>query len=41
MASLLDIRNLSVSFGGVPVVRGLDLRLEKGRTTCLVGESGS
>ena len=41
MASLLDIRGLSVSFGGVPVVRGLDLRLEKGRTTCLVGESGS
>ena len=41
MTSLLDIRGLSVSFGGVPVVRGLDLRLEKGRTTCLVGESGS
>ena len=41
MASLLNIRGLSVSFGGVPVVRGLDLRLEKGRTTCLVGESGS
>ncbi len=41
MASLLDIRNLSVSFSGVPVVRGLDLRLEKGRTMCLVGESGS
>jgi len=41
MASLLDIKGLSVSFGGVPVVRGLDLRLEKGRTMCLVGESGS
>ena len=38
---LLDIHGLSVSFGGVPVVRGLDLRLEKGRTMCLVGESGS
>ena len=41
MASLLDIKGLSVSFGGVPVVRGLDLHLEKGRTMCLVGESGS
>ncbi|WP_458399158.1 ABC transporter ATP-binding protein [Mailhella sp.] len=41
MASLLDIKGLSVSFSGVPVVRGLDLRLEKGRTMCLVGESGS
>ena len=41
MDPLLDIQGLSVSFGGVPVVRGLDLRLEKGRTMCLVGESGS
>ena len=41
MGPLLDIQGLSVSFGGVPVVRGLDLRLEKGRTMCLVGESGS
>ncbi len=38
---LLDIRDLSVSFGGVPVVRGLSLRLNRGRTMCLVGESGS
>ncbi|MBR3880476.1 MAG: ABC transporter ATP-binding protein, partial [Mailhella sp.] len=41
MLPLLDIQNLHVSFGGVSVVRDLDLTLHKGRTTCLVGESGS
>ena len=41
IAPLLDIQDLSVSFGGVPVVRGLSLCLHKGRTMCLVGESGS
>ncbi|MBQ8664666.1 MAG: ABC transporter ATP-binding protein [Mailhella sp.] len=41
MHPLLDIRELSVSFSGVPVVRSLSLQLHKGRTMCLVGESGS
>ncbi|WP_017938637.1 ABC transporter ATP-binding protein [Zestomonas thermotolerans] len=39
--SLLEIRNLSVSFGGPPVVDGLDLSLEAGEVLAVVGESGS
>jgi len=42
--SLLDIKNLSVRFGdaaAVPVVDGLDLRIEKGEVLAIVGESGS
>ena len=42
--SLLEIRNLSVRFGGadaVPVVDGLDLSVERGEVLAIVGESGS
>ena len=42
--SLLDIKNLSVRFGdatAIPVVDGLDLRVEKGEVLAIVGESGS
>ncbi|WP_422910263.1 ABC transporter ATP-binding protein [Pseudomonas sp. MAC6] len=42
--SLLDIKNLSVRFGGtsaIPVVDGLDLSVEKGEVLAIVGESGS
>ncbi|MBL8584669.1 MAG: ABC transporter ATP-binding protein, partial [Rhizobiaceae bacterium] len=41
---LLDIRGLVVRFeaggGAFDVVRGVDFALERGRTLCLVGESG-
>lgn len=40
-ASHVSIRNLQVSFGSIPAVRGVSLDILPGRTTCLVGESGS
>ena len=42
--NLLDIKNLSVRFGGakaIPVVDGLDLSVAKGEVLAIVGESGS
>ena len=38
--SLLDIEDLSVTFGRTAAVRGASFRIEKGETHCLVGESG-
>ncbi|MCO7515960.1 ABC transporter ATP-binding protein [Pseudomonas guariconensis] len=40
-APLLDIRDLHVSFNGVPVVHGVNLQLHTGQCLALVGESGS
>ena len=40
-APLLDVRDLSVSFGRGPVVEGVDLRVSAGEVLCVVGESGS
>lgn len=41
MAPLVSIQRLSVAFNGVPVLRGVDLTLQKGEALGLVGESGS
>lgn len=41
MSPLVSIAGLSVAFSGVPVLRGVDLALEKGEALGLVGESGS
>ncbi|MET4277417.1 MULTISPECIES: ABC transporter ATP-binding protein [unclassified Bradyrhizobium] len=41
MTPLISIRDLSVAFHGVPVLRGVDLALHKGEALGLVGESGS
>jgi len=38
--ALLEVEDLRIDFGGTPVVTGVSLRLEAGRTLCLVGESG-
>jgi predicted ABC-type transport system involved in lysophospholipase L1 biosynthesis ATPase subunit len=41
--SLLEIKNLNVRFGdknAVPVVDGLDLKVDKGEVLAIVGESG-
>ncbi|MZD07742.1 ATP-binding cassette domain-containing protein, partial [Streptomyces sp. SID5785] len=39
--SLVDVRDLSVSFGAVDAVRGLSFSLEPGGALGIVGESGS
>ncbi|MBE7185260.1 MAG: ABC transporter ATP-binding protein [Methylobacterium mesophilicum] len=39
--TLLDVRNLSVSIDGAPILQGIDLSVMPGRTVALVGESGS
>ena len=41
MSLLLDVRGLTVSFGGQEVVHGIDFSLGKGEKLALVGESGS
>ena len=37
---LLEVSDLRIDIAGVPVVRGVGLRLERGETLALVGESG-
>ncbi|MES2978868.1 MAG: dipeptide ABC transporter ATP-binding protein [Pseudomonadota bacterium] len=39
--NLLDVQNLTVSFAGKQVVRGIDFSLRAGEKLALVGESGS
>jgi branched-chain amino acid transport system ATP-binding protein len=39
--SLLEIDNLSTGYNGVPVVRGLNLRVEEGEVVALLGPNGA
>ncbi|MEO9168523.1 MAG: ATP-binding cassette domain-containing protein, partial [Aestuariivirga sp.] len=41
MTALLEVKDLSVAFGGRTVVEGASFTLNKGETLALVGESGS
>lgn len=38
---MLDIRNLTVAYGGAPVLRDFSLSMKEGEIAALVGESGS
>ncbi|RZQ65270.1 amino acid ABC transporter ATP-binding protein [Amycolatopsis suaedae] len=40
-AASVELRGVSVSFGTLEVLRGVDLKVERGRTTCVIGPSGS
>lgn len=37
---MLQVRDVSVSFGETPVLRGINLRVERGEIVCLLGPSG-
>ena len=39
--TLLNIEDLSVSYGNKPAVQGISLHVEPGEMTAIVGESGS
>ncbi|MDR6953219.1 peptide/nickel transport system ATP-binding protein [Ancylobacter sp. 3268] len=41
MAAIVDLRDVSISYGNVRAVRGITFALERGRVLGLVGESGS
>jgi ATP-binding cassette subfamily F protein uup len=39
--SLLTLRNVTLAFGGAPLLDGVDLRIEPGERLCLVGRNGT
>ena len=41
LSNLLDVEDLTVSFGGKPVVHGINFSIQAGERVALVGESGS
>ena len=38
---MIEVRNLSKSFDGVPVLHDVDLTIPEGEVTCIIGRSGS
>ncbi|MEQ1662034.1 MAG: ABC transporter ATP-binding protein [Thiobacillus sp.] len=41
MKTLLDVRGLSVSYGGIQAVRGIDFTVAAGEMVCLIGANGA
>jgi branched-chain amino acid transport system ATP-binding protein len=39
--SLLEVRGLKVSYGGIAAVKNIDLRVEAGELVCLIGANGA
>ena len=40
-SALLSVRNLRVAYGGMEVVKGIDLEVEAGKITALIGANGA
>ena len=38
---LLSVKDLSISFGGIQALRGVDFEIGAGEIRCLAGENGS
>ena len=38
---LLEIRHLTVSYGGIKAVKGIDMEIESGELVCLIGANGA
>ncbi len=41
MATMLDVKNLGISFGGLRAVNGFDIKIEKGQLYGLIGPNGA
>ena len=41
MTPLLTLKHVSLSYGHVPLLDGIDLTLEAGERVCLVGRNGT
>lgn len=39
--SMLEVRGLSVAYGGIQAVRGIDLEVAEGELVCLIGANGA
>ena len=39
--ALLEMRKIQKAFNGIPVLKGVDLTVEKGQVHALVGENGA
>ena len=41
MASLLSLRGVAISYGGIRAVKGIDLEVAQGELVCLIGANGA
>ena len=41
MTALLEVRDLQVGYGAIPVLQGIDFEVEEGKTTVLLGLNGA
>ncbi|MBY0430362.1 MAG: ABC transporter ATP-binding protein [Rhodospirillales bacterium] len=41
MSALLTVRDLHLSYGRIPAVHGIDLRVDEGQVVCLIGANGA